>query len=95
MLELYKKNDNRLQNIENIQFEFSQQATYFAPELISKESIDEMIQIVQDNPDDIIWIYTLVTKQEVQNIDFKKDSAKKTLLIVYLKLVDNASDQDF
>lgn len=44
MMELYKKNaDCRIQNIENIQFAFSQQATYFAPELISQKSIDEII----------------------------------------------------
>lgn len=73
--------DQLLFSIEN--GDYAHAATFFAPQLISKEVINQLSDEVKVCCDDIIWVYTFVTTEAAEN-SIVTHNGRKSINIVYL-----------
>lgn len=64
-----------------------QPPTFFVPELLSKESIQQLADEVKVSCEDMLRVYTFVTYGKIQNSNIVANS-NKSICISYLKLVD-------
>ena len=62
--------------LDNGDAQYGQPLTYFAPELVSKESIEQLADEVKASCDDSLRVYTFVTFEKIQHSNIVVSGSK-------------------